>query len=74
MTTRRLNYLRRVVKIQETALPYLEKGIPINRVWKDHIFERYDTSLDTFMRMLRDNVKGELSRAGYDWRAIIKQE
>lgn len=72
LSTRRLNYLRKAVKVQEAAMPYLDQGIPIKRVWLDHIYSQFDIALDPFMVILRLNAKGELRKHGVNWEDVVR--
>lgn len=53
---KRLSYLKMSDKVQKTARPLLEKGLPLWTTYLNHIVENHGISINTFRKMMKEDV------------------
>jgi hypothetical protein len=57
----KINYLRKVVEVQDMTLEHTRRGISQAWVYRNVIYPRYFISLKTFYRWLGEPAKRELA-------------
>lgn len=64
MSYNKLNYLKRVIEVQNFVLNVQKehKGLPLTRIYRDYVRERFYISYSTFNRWLGIPAKMELEK------------